>query len=152
MTSQAEDGPVDVLLVEDNPGDVRLTREALEAGDVENDLHVVRDGEAALDFLERTGEYVDVPAPDLILLDLNLPRVSGMDVLATIKHDEVLKRIPVVMLTGSEAPEDVLQSYEHHSAAYLTKPVDPDEFIDLVQSVETFWTTQVTLPPEPSER
>lgn len=151
MTTHSDGAPIDILLVEDNPGDVRLTREAFQEGQINNDLHVVRDGQAALDYLYRRGEYAEADPPDLVLLDLNLPKVNGMEVLEEIKSDELLRRIPVVILTGSEAQEDVVQGYELHSAAYLTKPVDPDEFIDLVRSFEEFWFTLVKLPPAPEQ-
>lgn len=144
--------PADILLVEDNPGDVRLTREAFREAHINNDLHVVRDGEAALDFLHQRGDHADAPRPSLVLLDLNLPRVSGMDVLEEAKSDPVLRRIPVVVLTSSEAEEDIVESYENHSNAYLTKPIDPDEFVTLVRSFEDFWLTLVELPPDPEDR
>ncbi|MFC7166234.1 response regulator [Halospeciosus flavus] len=141
--------PVDILLVEDNPGDVRLTKEAFKEAHINNNLHVVRDGEAALDFLYRRGEHADAPCPNLVLLDLNLPKVDGMEVLERVKSDSDLRRIPVVILTSSEAEEDVVESYENHSNAYLTKPIDPDDFVELVQSFEDFWLTLVELPPKP---
>lgn len=141
--------PIDVLLVEDNPGDVRLTEEAFAEAKISNDLHVVRDGESALDFVYRRGEYESAPTPDLVLLDLNLPKVDGTEVLEAIKTDDALKRIPVIVLTSSSAEEDIVESYELHTNAYLTKPVDPDEFVELVQSFEEFWFTLVKLPPEP---
>jgi len=141
--------PIDVLLVEDNPGDVRLTEEAFSEAKINNDLHVVHDGASALDFVYRRGEYESAPTPDLVLLDLNLPKIDGTAVLEEIKTDDVLKRIPVIVLTSSSAEEDVIRSYERHSNAYLTKPVDPDEFVDLVQSFEEFWFSLVKLPPEP---
>ncbi len=141
--------PIDILLVEDNPGDVRLTEEAFAEAKINNDLHVVRDGESALDFVYQRGEHDSAPTPDLVLLDLNLPKIDGTDVLEEIKTDEILKRIPVVVLTSSSATDDIVRSYERHSNAYLTKPVDPDEFVDLVQSFEEFWFTLVKLPPEP---
>jgi len=141
--------PVDILLVEDNPGDVRLTEEAFHDAAINNDLHVVRDGQAALDFLFQVRDYEDAPRPDLVLLDLNLPKVDGMEVLEDVKQDPDLCRIPVIILTGSEAEEDIVESYENHSNAYLTKPIDPDEFVTLVQSFEQFWLTLVELPPNP---
>jgi len=140
--------PIDVLLVEDNPGDVRLTQEAFEEAKINNELHVVRDGESALDFVYRRGEYDAAPTPDLVLLDLNLPKIDGTDVLEAIKTDEALQRIPVIVLTSSAAEEDIVKSYELHSNAYLTKPVEPDEFVELVRSFEEFWFTLVKLPPE----
>ncbi len=149
MIEHRSAGAIDVLLVEDNPGDVRLTEEAFAEAKINNDLHVVRDGESALDFVYRRGEYESAPTPDLVLLDLNLPKIDGTEVLEAIKTDDALKRIPVIVLTSSSAEEDIIESYELHSNAYLTKPVDPDEFVELVQSFEQFWFTLVKLPPEP---
>ncbi|WP_435127245.1 response regulator [Halobaculum sp. D14] len=149
MSSPRDAEPIDILLVEDNPGDVRLTKEAFADAKLANDLHVVTDGEAALEFLFQRGEHADAPRPNLTLLDLNLPKVDGLDVLEEMNDDPALQRIPVVVLTGSEAEEDIVQSYEHHSNAYLTKPIDPDEFVDLVRSFEEFWLTLVELPPSP---
>lgn len=140
--------PVDILLVEDNPGDVRLTREAFKEGRINNDLHVVTDGEAALDFLYQRGEHESAPEPDLVLLDLNLPRIDGLELLERIRDDPDLTRIPVIVLTSSEAEEDVVQSYELHSNAYLTKPVNHREFVDLVRSFEEFWFELVRFPPK----
>lgn len=138
--------PVNILLVEDNPGDVRLTEEAFEEGRIANMLHVVTDGEAALDFIFQRGEYESAPRPDFVLLDLNLPRVGGMEVLEQIKEDPELRTIPVIILTSSETEEDVVKSYERYTNAYLTKPISPDEFISLVRSFEDFWLSIVTLP------
>jgi CheY-like chemotaxis protein len=149
MTEHRDGEPVDILLVEDNPGDVRLTREAFAEARINNDLHVVSDGQAALAFLEQRDEHVDAPRPDLVLLDLNLPKVDGMTVLEEVKNDEALRTIPVVVLTSSEAEEDIVQSYEQHTNAYLTKPIDPGEFVDTIRSFETFWLTVVQLPPDP---
>jgi chemotaxis family two-component system response regulator Rcp1 len=140
--------PVVILLVEDNPGDVRLTREAFKEGKVLNDLHVAQDGVEALAFLHQEGHYANSPHPDIILLDLNLPRMDGRELLARIKNDPKLKRIPVVVLTTSKAEEDVLRSYELHANCYITKPVGLDQFIKIIQSVEDFWFTIVRLPPE----
>jgi CheY-like chemotaxis protein len=140
--------PIDVLLVEDNPGDVRLTMEALKDGKVRNDLYVARDGVEAMAFLHREGQYTEVPRPDLVLLDLNLPRKDGREVLAEMKTDETLRRIPVVVLTTSQAEEDILKTYDLHANCYITKPVDLDQFIQIVQSIEEFWLTIVTLPAE----
>ncbi|THE66343.1 response regulator [Salinadaptatus halalkaliphilus] len=137
-----------ILLVEDNPGDIRLTQEAFEQGRIENDLHVVSDGAAAIDFLRQEGEYEDAPRPDIILLDLNLPRMDGQDVLEALKSDPQMRSIPVIVLTSSQAEEDIVQSYELHANAYLTKPVNPDEFIDTVRAFEKFWFSVVRLPPE----
>jgi chemotaxis family two-component system response regulator Rcp1 len=139
--------PVEILLVEDNPGDVRLTQEALKEGKVYNNLHWAKDGVEALEFLKRQGRHAKAPRPDIILLDLNLPKKDGREVLATIKRDPELKQIPVVVLTTSEAEEDVLKSYELHANCYVTKPVDLEKFIHVVQSIDRFWLTVVTLPP-----
>jgi CheY-like chemotaxis protein len=139
--------PVEILLVEDNPGDHRLTQEALREGKVYNNLHWVQDGVEALDFLKRRGKYANVPRPDIILLDLNLPKKDGREVLQEIKGDEDLRKIPVVVLTTSKAEEDVLRSYDLHANCYVTKPVDLDKFIVVVQSIDRFWLTVVTLPP-----
>jgi CheY-like chemotaxis protein len=139
--------PVEILLVEDNPGDVRLTKEALKEGKVYNNLHWAKDGVEALEFLKREGKHAKAPRPDIILLDLNLPKKDGREVLAVIKKDGVLKHIPVVVLTTSEAEEDVLKSYELHANCYVTKPVDLEKFIHVVQSIDRFWLTVVTLPP-----
>jgi CheY-like chemotaxis protein len=134
--------------VEDNPGDVRLTREALKDAKVANTLHVVEDGVAALDFLYRYGIYSDAPRPDLVLLDLNLPRKNGREVLAEIKSEETLKAIPVVILTTSQAEEDVLRAYNLHANCYISKPVDFMQFTTIVKTIEDFWLTIVTLPPK----
>mgnify|MGYP006298287257 CR=1 FL=1 len=140
--------PVTILLVEDNPGDVRLTKEAFKQGRIENDLSVVSTGTEALDFLSQRGEYTDAPHPDLILLDLNLPGKNGEDVLEDLRDDPQLRSIPVIVLTSSRAEEDIVRSYELHANAYLTKPVDPDEFIETVRAFEKFWFSVVRLPPE----
>jgi len=145
-TFQAE--PAQILLVEDNPGDVRLTKEAFEQGRIENDLHIVSDGSEALSFLSRDGEYTDVPCPDLVLLDLNLPGKDGENVLEELKDDPALRSIPVIVLTSSSADEDIARSYELHANAYLTKPVDPDEFLETIHAFEKFWFSIVRLPPE----
>ncbi|MFB6155303.1 MAG: response regulator, partial [Haloferacaceae archaeon] len=133
---------------EDNPGDVKLTEKAFENARLSNDLHVVNDGVEALDFLHRRGEYEDAPRPDLILLDLNLPRKPGEEVLEEVKADEALKRLPVVILTSSEAEEDILQTYDLHANAYLTKPVSFDGFTEVIQKIEGFWFSVVKYPPE----
>jgi CheY-like chemotaxis protein len=138
--------PIEILLVEDNPGDVRLTQEALREGKIGNSLHVVEDGESAMAFVRREGEFAGMPRPDLILLDLNLPRMDGREVLAQIKADPDLKRIPVVVLTTSRAEEDVLKAYELNANCYITKPVDFEQFIKVVSAVEEFWLTIVRLP------
>ncbi len=140
--------PIEILMIEDNPGDVRLTQEALKENKMYNRLHVVRDGVEAMAFLRQEGRYADAPRPDLILLDLNLPKKDGREVLAEIKADEDLKRIPVVILTSSQAEEDVLRTYNLHANCYVTKPVDLDQFIRVVKSIEEFWLTIVKLPRE----
>ena len=140
--------PINILLVEDNPGDVRLTVEALKEGKVRNRLHIANDGMEAIGFLHREGKYSDVPHPDLILLDLNLPKKDGHEVLAEIKEDPLLKRIPVVVLTGSKAGEDIFKTYDLHANCYITKPVDWDQFITVVKSINDFWLAIVKLPPE----
>ena len=140
-------GPIEILLVEDNPGDVRLTREALKEGKVYSNLHTAKDGVEAMEFLRRHGKYKDAPRPDIILLDLNLPRKDGREVLEEIKSDELLKRIPVVVLTTSKAEEDVLRTYNLHANCYVTKPVDLEKFMVVVKSIDVFWLTVVTLPP-----
>ena len=147
--NQGESGPaVEILLVEDNPADVRLTQEALREGKLRNSLTVAETGETALAMLRRRSPYTDCPRPDLILLDLNLPGRSGREVLAEIKADPDLKRIPVVILTTSKAEGDVVKSYNLHANAYITKPVDLDKFMQVVRSIESFWLTVVVLPPE----
>ena len=140
--------PARILLVEDNPGDIRLTEEAFEQGRIENDLYVVSDGREALSFLSQEGEYTDAPRPDLVLLDLNLPGKDGENVLEELKADPELRSIPVIVLTSSSAEEDIARSYELHANAYLTKPVDPDAFIETVRAFEKFWFSVVRLPPE----
>jgi len=139
--------PVEILLVEDNPGDVRLTREALREGKVYSNLHWAKDGVEALEFLRREGCHAAAPRPDIILLDLNLPKKDGREVLAVVKGDDQLKQIPVVVLTTSKAEEDVLRSYALHANCYITKPVDLDKFIFVVKSIDRFWLSVVTLPP-----
>jgi two-component system response regulator len=138
--------PIEILLVEDNPGDVELTREALHDSKVHMHLSVVNDGVEALAFLRRQTRYADAPRPDLILLDLNLPRKDGRGVLAEIKADPELRQIPVVILTSSQAEQDILRAYELHANCYVTKPVDLDQFITIVRSIEQFWFTVVKLP------
>ena len=147
--NKASGRPVEILLVEDNPGDVRLTQEALKEGKVYNNLHWAKDGVEALEFLKREGKYATAPRPDIILLDLNLPKKDGREVLAVIKSDAALMKIPVVVLTTSKAEEDVVRSYSLHANCYVTKPVDLDKFITVVQSIDRFWLTVVTLPPAP---
>jgi two-component system, chemotaxis family, response regulator Rcp1 len=139
---------IEILLVEDNPADVRLTQEALRESKLSNRLHAVGDGEQALRFLRREGEHAESPRPDLVLLDLNLPRLSGREVLAQVKADPDLRRIPVVVLTTSEAEEDIVRSYDLHANAYVRKPVDFHQFTDVVRLIEDFWFTVVKLPPK----
>jgi CheY-like chemotaxis protein len=139
---------IEILLVEDNPGDVRLIQEALRDGKVWNNPHVVSDGEAALDFVYRRGPYVDKPRPDLVLLDLNLPKKDGREVLAVIKSDPDLRRIPVVVLTTSKEEEDVLRAYNLAANCYVAKPVEFDEFMKVIRMIEDFWLTIVALPRE----
>lgn len=138
--------PIDVLLVEDDPGDELMTREAFEDNKIGNTLHVVRDGEEALDFLYRRGNHTGAPRPDLILLDLNLPKYDGRQVLERIKSDQDLADIPVVVLTTSAAEEDILRSYRLHANAYVTKPVDLDQFIAAVRQIDDFFVQVVRLP------
>ena len=140
--------PITILFVEDNPGDVRLTREALKDEKLAVSMHVAQDGIEAMAFLRREGEYADVPRPDLILLDLNLPRKDGREVLAEVKTDDELKHIPVVVLTCSEADTDIVKCYNLHANCYITKPVDMDQFSIIVKTIENFWFTIVKLPEE----
>lgn len=146
MIIRALESPIEMLLVEDNPDDVDLTIEALEDTKVANRLHVVTDGVAALSFLHREGKYAQAPQPALILLDLNLPRKDGREVLADIKGDPVLRRIPVVILTTSSAEDDIQQVYDMHANCYITKPVDFEQFVRVIQAIENFWLTVVQLP------
>lgn len=148
MSSKTIGKPIEILLVEDNPGDVRLTREALKEGKVLNNLDVVEDGVEALAFLNREGKYADAPRPELILLDLNLPIKDGHNVLAEIKTNGDLKRIPVVVLTSSQAEEDIIKSYELNANCYIAKPVGLDQFIKVVKSIDDFWLNIVKLPSE----
>ena len=140
--------PVDILLVEDNPGDVRLTKEALKDAKVLNEIYVAKDGVEAMEFLHRKGSFSKVPLPDLILLDLNLPKKDGREVLAEIKEDPILKHIPVVVLTTSKADEDIIKTYNLHANAYITKPVDLNRFVEIIHTLEEFWFTIVKLPPK----
>ncbi len=140
--------PIEILLVEDNPGDVDLTREGLEISKVRNTLHVVGNGEDAMRFLRQQDEYADKPRPDLILLDLNLPRKDGREVLADIKNDTSLRQIPVVILTTSQDEEDILRSYNLHANCYITKPIDLSQFMRVVRSIEDFWLSIVVLPSD----
>ncbi|MEX1182053.1 MAG: response regulator [Gemmatimonadota bacterium] len=138
--------PIEILLVEDNPGDVRLTREALREARVRNRLHVAADGVEALAFLRRTGRHTSVARPDLVLLDLNLPRKNGREVLEEIKGDAALSQIPVVILTTSQAEQDIMESYRLRANAYVAKPVDLDQFMKVIRSIEQFWLEIVRLP------
>jgi CheY-like chemotaxis protein len=143
-----EKEPVEILLAEDNPNDVDLTRMAFEEGKIVNNLHVVTDGVEALAYLNQEGEYADAPRPDIVLLDLEMPRKGGKEVLEEMDDDPSLRRIPVVVLTSSEAEEDVVESYEHNANAYLTKPVGFQEFQEIVRQIESFWFEVVKLPPD----
>jgi len=140
--------PVEILIVEDNPGDVRLMQEAMRDSKVLNQIHVIEDGVAAMAYLHRDGEYADAPCPDLILLDLNLPMKDGREVLEEIKEDTELRRIPVVILTTSGAEDDILRTYNHYANCYITKPIDLQQFIKVVRAIENFWLTIVKLPPD----
>jgi CheY-like chemotaxis protein len=146
MTDLTECDVVDVLLVEDDQGDILMTREAFEYYKIRNALHVVTDGEQALQFLHRTGDYVNAPRPGLILLDLNLPRRDGLEVLAELKSDPALRVIPVVILTTSQAEEDILRSYSLHANAYVSKPVDFERFMEVIRQIDSFFVTVVKLP------
>ncbi|MEW6734201.1 MAG: response regulator [Acidobacteriota bacterium] len=149
MTSDWKDTkPIEILLVEDNPGDVRLTKEALKEAKVYNNLSVAMDGIEALEYLHKKGRYTNAVTPDLILLDLNLPKKDGREVLEEIKNDQRLRRIPVVVLTTSDAEQDIIKTYHLHANCYITKPVDLEKFITVVESIENFWLTIVKLPPK----
>ena len=148
MSNKTNGRPIEILLVEDNPGDVRLTKEAFKGAKVKNNLHSVGDGVEAMAFLHQQGQYADSPRPDVILLDLNLPKKDGREVLAEIKEDPKLKRIPVVIVTTSKAEQDIVQTYDLHANCYINKPVDFNQFIKVVKSIEDFWLTIVKLPPE----
>jgi two-component system, chemotaxis family, response regulator Rcp1 len=146
MKQQDDSKLVDILLVEDNEGDARLAMEAMRDSKIRNTLHHVSDGEEAMAFLRKEGKYAKAPRPDLVLLDLNLPKKDGRQVLAEIKNDDGLKRIPVVILTVSSAEEDILKSYNLHANCFITKPIDLSQFMKVVRSVEDFWLTIVKLP------
>ena len=139
---------VDILLIEDNPGDVRLTKEALREAKILNNLFVANDGVKAMEFLHKEGAFANIPLPDLILLDLNLPRKDGREVLSEIKNDPKLKHIPVVILTSSKSEEDILKSYNLHANCYITKPDDLNGFVEIMQSLDKFWFTIMKLPPK----
>ena len=145
-TADKESRQIEILLVEDNPGDARLTQEAMRAAKMTNILHVVEDGEQAMEFLRRRSRFKDAPRPDLILLDLNLPKKDGRSVLAEVKTDPDLRRIPVVVLTTSRSEEDVVQAYDMHANAYVTKPVNLEQFMRIVGLIDEFWLKVVTLP------
>jgi two-component system response regulator len=151
MRPKRDADPITILLVEDNPGDVLLAKEALRDARFPSELHVVRDGEQAMAFLRRQDPYADVPSPDLVLLDLNLPRKDGREVLAEVKEDFRLRRIPVVVLTTSDSDEDVTQAYDHMVNAYIRKPVDLPQLVEVFRSIDQFWGGIVTLPPLPAE-
>jgi CheY-like chemotaxis protein len=140
--------PIDILIIEDNEGDARLIKEVLSEGKVSNSLHVVKDGVQALEFLQRKGAYKSEQIPDLVILDLNLPKKDGREVLLEIKTDNELKKIPVVIMTTSQAEEDILKSYDLHANCYITKPIDLNQFIKVVKSIEDFWFSIVKLPPK----
>lgn len=146
MTDTTTTHPIDILLVEDNPADVRLTQEALKETQLHCKLHVVRDGVAALDFLQQNGRYQNAPRPDMILLDLNLPKKDGRELLAEIKQTPHIKRIPVVVLTTSRSEEDILQTYDQHANCFITKPTGLDDFMEVVKQIETFWLNIARLP------
>jgi len=147
MADMPNTEPIKILMVEDNPGDARLAEEALKDSKINNSLYHVEDGVEAMRFLRRQAEYSDAPQPDLILLDLNLPRKDGREVLAEIKEDPKLKLVPVVVMTTSEAERDLVKTYDLHANAYVVKPIDLERFIEVVQSIEVFWFTIVKLPP-----
>ena len=146
MTEIADARPVEILLVEDNPGDVLLTQEAFKRAKIRNNLTIAEDGEMALAVLNKEGAYANAPRPDLILLDLNLPKVDGQEVLAKVKGDDALKRIPVVILSSSKAEQDINQSYDLHANSYVTKPINIQKLTTIVQSIESFWFSVVQLP------
>ncbi|HEY1189670.1 MAG TPA: response regulator [Gemmata sp.] len=151
MSANGTNRPVEILLVEDNPADIELAREGLAEGKVRNNLHVVTDGEQAMAFLRRREPYAGAPRPDVVLLDLNLPRKDGREVLEEVKGDERLKTIPVVIMTSSRQEEDILRSYRLHANCYITKPLRLQQFLDVVRGIEHFWLTIVTLPGAEAE-
>jgi two-component system response regulator len=149
MNSRASNiQPIEILLVEDNPGDARLTQEVLKDSKIRNNLHIVADGVEAMAFLRREGQYASAPRPDIILLDLNLPRMDGREVLKAIKADESLRRIPIVIMTTSDDEHDILAAYDLYANCYITKPVDFQRFIEIVKTIENFWFSIVRLPPD----
>lgn len=137
---------IDILVVEDNPGDARLITEVLKSNEIHNSLNIVKDGVEAMDFLNQNGKFAAMPRPDLIFLDLNLPKKDGREVLTEIKSDDRLKQIPVVVMTMSQAEEDIVKSYSLHANCYITKPIDLDQFVKVVESIENFWFSLVKLP------
>ncbi len=151
MKTNGNEKKIEILLVEDNPADVRLTQEAFRDAKVHNTLSVARDGVEALAYLRREGPFADAKRPDVIFLDLNLPKIDGRQVLAAVKSDPALKSIPVVILTTSQAEQDILKSYELHANCYVTKPVDLEQFLSVVKSIESFWISVVKLPPRRAE-
>ncbi|MCZ3364298.1 MULTISPECIES: response regulator [Methanobacterium] len=138
--------PINILLVEDNPADARLIKEVFKDTKTKNRLYVVKDGVEAMAFLNQEFEYTDIPRPDVILLDLNLPRKDGREVLKELKEDDILKRVPIVILTTSSAEEDIIKTYNNHANCYITKPVDFDQFLKVINSIEDFWLSVVKLP------
>ena len=146
MSNASQSKSIDILLVEDNPGDIRLTKEAFKDGKIKNELNVVMDGEEAVLYLKKKEKYVNATTPDIILLDLNLPKKDGREVLAEIKSDPELKLIPVIILTTSSAQSDILNTYSHHANCYIMKPVDFNQFINVIRTIENFWLTIVKLP------
>lgn len=146
MNSDTGVRPIEILLVEDNPGDIILTKEAFAEAKIKNNIHIAKDGEEALSYLSRHNGYEHCVKPDLILLDLNLPKIDGREVLDNIKSDENLCHIPVVVLTSSEAEQDILETYELHANSYVVKPINLDQFINVIHAIESFWFTVVTLP------
>ena len=146
MASRQQGRPIEILLIEDNPGDIRLTQEALRDNKVRNSMIVAQDGAEAMAILRREGQYADSPRPDLILLDLNLPKIDGREVLRRIKDDNELRHIPVVILTTSRAEQDVLKAYGLHANCYVAKPLELEQFMEVVRAIEGFWLTVVTLP------
>ena len=156
MTDSNQLSPIKILLIEDNPGDIRLTKEALKDGKIKNEIRIITDGEEALLFLKKEGQYQNEETPDVILLDLNLPKKDGREVLLEIKSDPNFKTIPVIILTISSDERDILKSYSHYANCYITKPIDFNEFINVVKTIENFWFTIVKIPNQtlrlPSEK
>lgn len=152
MANQTTIKQIEILLVEDNEGDIGLVEEVFQEAKIRNNLHIAEDGEEAILFLRKEGQFSDVPSPDIILLDLNLPKKDGREVLKEIKEDDNLKRIPVVVLTTSKAEEDILKSYDLHANSYITKPVDFDQFIKVIKSIEDFWLDVVKLPSKDNSK